>query len=53
LVAARALTAGLLVAIAVDLPKRNFSILRHRERYVTLASSAFVDLAAEALSAPT
>jgi DNA-binding transcriptional LysR family regulator len=53
LVAARALTAGLLVAIAVDLPKRNFSILRHKERYVTLASSAFVDLAAEALSAPT
>jgi DNA-binding transcriptional LysR family regulator len=52
LVVERALTAGLLVAIAVDLPKRNFSILRHNERYVTVASSAFVDLAAEALSAP-
>ena len=52
LVVARALTAGLLVAIAVDLPKRNFSILRHKERYVTVASSAFVDLAGEALSAP-
>jgi DNA-binding transcriptional LysR family regulator len=53
LVAARALTAGLLVAIAVDLPRRNFSILRHKERYITVASSAFVDLAAETLSTPT
>jgi DNA-binding transcriptional LysR family regulator len=48
LVVERALTAGLLVAIAVDLPKRDFSILRHKERYVTVASSAFADLAAEA-----
>jgi DNA-binding transcriptional LysR family regulator len=47
LVAARALTAGLLVAIAVDLPRRNFSILRHKERYVTMASAAFDALAAE------
>jgi DNA-binding transcriptional LysR family regulator len=52
LVVARALAAGLLVAIAVDLPKRNFSILRHKERYITVASSAFVDLAVEALHAP-
>ena len=52
LVVARALAAGLLVAIAVDLPKRNFSILRHKERYVTMASSAFVDLAAETVSEP-
>jgi hypothetical protein len=47
------LTAGLLVAIAVELPGRNFSILRHKERYVTVASSAFVDLAAETPSALT
>jgi DNA-binding transcriptional LysR family regulator len=52
LVAERALAAGLLVAIAVDLPRRNFSILRHKERYITAASSAFVDLAAETLSGP-
>jgi DNA-binding transcriptional LysR family regulator len=52
LVVESALTAGLLVAIGVDLPKRHFSILRHKERYVTVASTAFVDLAAEALSAP-
>jgi DNA-binding transcriptional LysR family regulator len=50
LVAERALAAGLLVAIAVDLPRRNFSILRHKERYVTAASSAFVDLAMEEYS---
>ena len=50
LVVERALTAGLLVAIAVDLPRRNFSILRHKECYVTVASAAFVDLAAETLS---
>jgi DNA-binding transcriptional LysR family regulator len=47
LVVERALTAGLLVAISVDLPTRNFSILRHKECYVTVASTAFVDLAAE------
>lgn len=50
LVVGRALTAGLLVAIAVELPRRSFSILRHKERYVTVASSAFVELAAETLS---
>ena len=50
LVAERALAAGLLVAVTVRLPTRNFSILRHKERYVTAASSAFVDLAAK--SAP-
>jgi len=47
LVVARALTAGLLVAISVNLPSRNFSILRHKERYVTAASSAFDKLATE------
>lgn len=44
LVVARALTAGLLVTVAADLPTRQFSILRHQERYVTAASSAFIDL---------
>jgi DNA-binding transcriptional LysR family regulator len=52
LAVARALAAGLLVAVPVDLPGRSFSVLRHRERYVTVASEAFVDLAAETLSAP-
>lgn len=50
LVVERALAAGLLVAIPVDLPRRNFSVLRHKERYVTVASSAFVDLAAQTLN---
>jgi DNA-binding transcriptional LysR family regulator len=50
LVAERALVAGLLVAIATDLPRRNFSILRHKECYVTVASSAFVDLVAQTFS---
>lgn len=50
LVVERALAAGLLVAIPVDLPKRNFLILRHKEHYVTVASSAFADLAAEGLN---
>jgi len=49
LVAERALTAGFLIAIAVDLPTRNFYVLRHKECYVTTASSAFFDLAAETL----
>lgn len=47
LVVERALAAGLLVAIPVDLPRRNFSVLRHKECYVTAASSAFVDLVAQ------
>jgi DNA-binding transcriptional LysR family regulator len=45
LVAERALKAGSLIAVAADLPKRNFSILRHKERYVTQVSAAFYDLA--------
>lgn len=45
LVVDRALKARSLFAINVDLPKRNFSILRHKERYITQASAAFHDLA--------
>jgi DNA-binding transcriptional LysR family regulator len=45
LVAERALKAGSLVAVAADLPKRHFSILRHKERYITQVSAAFHELA--------
>lgn len=45
LVVERALKAGSLIAINVALPKRNFSILRRKERYITQASAAFHDLA--------
>ncbi len=45
LVVERALRAGSLVAIDLDLPKRNFSILRRKERYITQASAAFHELA--------
>jgi DNA-binding transcriptional LysR family regulator len=45
LVVERALRAGSLSAIDVDLPKRHFSILRHKERYITQASATFHDLA--------
>jgi DNA-binding transcriptional LysR family regulator len=45
LVAERALKAGSLVAVAANLPKRNFSILRHKERYITQVSAAFHELA--------
>jgi DNA-binding transcriptional LysR family regulator len=48
LVAERALKAGSLVPVTVDLPRRNFSILRHKERYVTQVSAAFHDLAVAA-----
>lgn len=45
LVVERALKAGSLFAIAVDMPTRNFSILRRKERYITQASAAFHGLA--------
>jgi DNA-binding transcriptional LysR family regulator len=45
LVVERALKAGSLFAIDVDMPTRSFSILRHKERYITQASAAFHDLA--------
>ena len=48
LVAERALKAGSLIPVTVDLPRRNFSILRHKERYVTQVSTAFHDLAVAA-----
>lgn len=48
LVAERALKAGSLIPVTVDLPRRNFSILRHKERYVTQVSAAFHDLAVAA-----
>ncbi len=48
LVAERALKAGSLIPVTVELPRRNFSILRHKERYVTQVSAAFHDLAVAA-----
>lgn len=50
LVAERALKAGSLIPVTADLPRRNFSILRHKERYVTQVSAAFHDLAVAAQS---
>lgn len=41
LVAERALTSGSLAAVEIDLPKRSFSVLRHKQRHVTRASEAF------------
>lgn len=41
LVAERALLSGSLAAVDIDLPKRSFSVLRHKQRYVTRASEAF------------
>lgn len=46
-VAAAALRAGTLAEIAVPVPARRFLAVRHKERYVTKAAQAFIDLAAE------
>jgi DNA-binding transcriptional LysR family regulator len=43
-VAAPSLEAGLLVRVALDLPDRRFFMLRHRERYRSLAASALTRL---------
>ncbi len=48
LVVRRALKAGSLIAIDVNLPTRRFSLLRHKERYLTQASAAFQKLTASA-----
>lgn len=44
LVAAGSLKAGTLVAVDIALPMRRFFLLRHKERYVTRAQQAFIDL---------
>jgi DNA-binding transcriptional LysR family regulator len=44
LVVESALRAGSLVTVAVDLPKRRFFVLRHRERYVTQAERELLNL---------
>lgn len=44
LVAASALQAGTLVAIDYPVPRRSFSMLRHKEHYVTAAEREFVRL---------
>jgi DNA-binding transcriptional LysR family regulator len=41
-VAAPSLEAGLLVAVGPNLPERDFHVLRHRERYLSRASAAFL-----------
>ncbi|MGP0093759.1 MAG: LysR substrate-binding domain-containing protein [Xanthobacteraceae bacterium] len=47
LVAASSLKAGSLVAVDVELPKRRFLVLRHKERYVTQAKRELLSLVAE------
>jgi DNA-binding transcriptional LysR family regulator len=46
LVVANALKAGTLVGVKLDLPRRHFFVLQHRERYATKAAQAFVGLVA-------
>ncbi len=46
LVVANAIKAGTLAAVKLDLPRRHFFVLRHRERYATKAARAFVELVA-------
>ncbi len=43
-VAAPSLEAGLLHRIGLDLPDRAFEVLRHRERHVSRAAQAFLDI---------
>ena len=47
LVVARALKAGDLVELALELPDRAFHALRHKERYRTRAADALTDLIKE------
>ena len=44
LVVANAIKAGTLAAVKLDLPRRHFFVLRHKERYATKAAQAFVEL---------
>jgi DNA-binding transcriptional LysR family regulator len=43
LVAARGIALGKLKAIPLQLPERAFTVLRHRERYLSKAARAFLD----------
>jgi DNA-binding transcriptional LysR family regulator len=53
LVVANALAAGTLAAVKLDLPRRHFFVLRHKERYTSKAAEAFVDLvSSDTKSAP-
>ncbi len=45
LVVSASIKAGALVALPLALPRRQFFLLRHRERYELLAARAFVDVA--------
>lgn len=47
LVVAQAIAAGALVEVPLGIPKRGFYLLRHRERYVSRASTEFQALIAE------
>ena len=40
-----AIRAGAMAVVNIDIPSRRFLALRHRERYVTRAAQAFIDLA--------
>jgi DNA-binding transcriptional LysR family regulator len=52
LVVANALKAGTLVGVKLELPRRHFFVLRHRERYATKAAQAFVELVGGGGQAP-
>jgi len=47
LVVASSLKAGSLVAVDIELPKRHFLVLRHKERYITHAAREFYGLVTE------
>jgi len=52
LVVEASLKAGTLDRLSIDLPKRSFSMVRHKERYVTQAERAFIDLIETRSKAP-
>lgn len=52
IVAMRALKAGLICEVALDLPPRAFTLIRRRDRFVTKAMAAFMEFVAQAHPAP-
>ena len=50
LVVSASIKAGTLIALPLALPKRQFFLLRHKERYELLAARAFVDVAKDFMS---
>ena len=52
-VVARDLAEGRLTAIPIDLPVREFALVRHRERYRSAAQNALIGVLTEGEAAPT